>query len=61
MRTITAMSFDVYFQRLADGDAGEGGRDEVVGVLGPYLGPSMAERSWSVRALRYGALIANSE
>jgi hypothetical protein len=34
------MSFDVYFQPLASGDAGTTGRDAVVGVLSPYLWPS---------------------
>lgn len=34
------MSFDVYFQPFASGDAGTAGRDSVVGVLSPYLWPS---------------------
>jgi hypothetical protein len=36
------VSFDVFFQPFAAGDAGEGGRKEVLGVLGPYLLPSAA-------------------
>jgi hypothetical protein len=31
------MSFDIYFQRFKDGDAGSGGGDEARRVLGPYL------------------------
>lgn len=31
------MSFDVFFQRFSDGDAGDGGNEEARAVLAPYI------------------------